>query len=250
MNRKVFFDYVRRAPFGGRLTTGQVDGLTKILDEWGKRKLTDNRWLAYILATVFHETGTKIQPVRENGGEKYLKSKKYYPWVGEGLVQATWETNHRKFGATKPGQLMTWPIALVALFEGMTKGMFSGKKLSDYFNKKIDDPVGARLIVNGRDKANLIALYHKNFLDAITKAQEVPDNSEGNKTVKVETEDLNPSESPGTLATATAVISGLGGVGALGNISNPYAFGAFALLIVAIGAIGYAIFSKKLVIQR
>ena len=87
MNRTTFFAYARRAPFGGRLTQSQVDGLSKILDVWMARGLSDVRWLAYILATTFHETAGKMQPVREMGGEAYLKKKPYYPWVGEGLVQ-------------------------------------------------------------------------------------------------------------------------------------------------------------------
>src|SRR6478736_1721810 len=135
MNLTTFFAYVRRAPFGGRLAQSQIDGMNAILAEWDKRGLMDKRWLAYMLATAFHETGGKMQPVREAGGEKYLRSKKYYPWVGEGLVQVTWEANHRKFGATKPGQLLTMPIAIRALFDGMIDGMFTGKKLENYFNQ-------------------------------------------------------------------------------------------------------------------
>lgn len=66
MNLTTFFAYARRAPFGGRLTQAQIDGMTAILKEWDKRKLLDNRWLAYMLATAFHETGGKMQPLREN----------------------------------------------------------------------------------------------------------------------------------------------------------------------------------------
>lgn len=172
MNLTTFFAYARRAPFGGRLTQAQIDGMMAILNEWDRRKLLDKRWLAYMLATTFHETAATMQPVREYGGEKYLRSKKYYPWVGEGLVQVTWEENHRKFGATKPGQLLTMPIAIKALFDGMIKGMFTGRKLSDYFGQIENNPVGARAIVNGKDKAKLIAGYHKNFLDAIEAAQD------------------------------------------------------------------------------
>lgn len=40
--------------------------MTTILTEWDKRKLLDNRRLAYMLATAFHETGGKMQPLREN----------------------------------------------------------------------------------------------------------------------------------------------------------------------------------------
>ena len=238
MNRNVFFEYVRKAPFGGRLTQSQVDGLTKILDEWEKRKLTDDRWLAYMLATTFWETAQTMQPIRERGGEKYLRSKRYYPWVGEGLVQVTWEENHRKFGATKPGQLMTWPIALKALFDGSIKGMYTGKKLSDYFNDKVDDPVGARRIINGTDKAKLISKFHENFLDSIKAAkagfikEQVPE--------KVLTEDVKVSEDKGALGTIIAAGSGLGGLGFLNGIDSPYALAAFGLVLVAAVAIGYA----------
>ena len=61
MNRTTFLAYARRAPFGGRLTQSQIDGMNAILDEWDRRqstaKVIDNRWLAHMLATVFHETG-------------------------------------------------------------------------------------------------------------------------------------------------------------------------------------------------
>ena len=142
INTTIFFNYVRAYIFGGSLSSGQVDGMTRILNEWERRKLTNLRWLAYMLATTYHETAHTMQPIREMGGEKYLKSKKYYPWVGEGLVQVTWKANHMKFGATAPGQLMTWPLCLKPLFDGMIDGMFTAKNLSHYFNAETDDPNG------------------------------------------------------------------------------------------------------------
>lgn len=60
-----FFDAVRSSLFGGTLTQGQVDGLTAVLDA-AQRRGTQLHDLAYILATDFHETGGKMQPVREN----------------------------------------------------------------------------------------------------------------------------------------------------------------------------------------
>lgn len=249
MNRNIFFEYVRNAPFGGRLTSKQVDGLTRILDEWEDRGLSDDRWLAYMLSTTFWETAKTMQPVREMGGEAYLRSKKYYPWVGEGLVQVTWEANHKKFGATKPGQLLTWPIALKALFDGMVDGMFTGKKLSHYFNDKIDDPVGARRIINGTDKAKLLAGFHKNFLDAIKAAREAKP-EEVAHTEPVKTEDVKVSEDKGALGTVITAAGGLGGIGAFSSIDSPYALAAFALVLVAVGIGIYAYLSGKLVIKR
>lgn len=249
MHLDVFFSYVRRAPFGGTLKQSQVDGLNKILAEWQRRKLSDVRWLAYMLATTFHETGGKMQPVREGGGESYLRSKPYYPWVGEGLVQVTWEKNARKFGATKPGQLMTWPIALKALFDGMAQGMFTGKKLGDYFNALVDDPVGARRIVNGTDKAQLIAGYHKNFLDAINASMDTL------KLAEVDKADAVPDDKPASQsATALAMIGGPVATGvvvpAVTGIDNLYSL-IFMLVLVGIGALAaFMFFTGRFSINR
>lgn len=158
------------------LSPGQVDGINRILDEWERRSLTDLRWLAYMLATAYWETAHTMQPIREMGGEEYLRRKRYYPWVGEGLVQVTWEVNHRKYGATAPGQLMTWPIALKALFDGMIRGDFTNKKLSDYFGSGVSDWVNARRIINGIDRAQEIASIARKFYSALlaSKAADAP----------------------------------------------------------------------------
>lgn len=155
------------------MTQSQVEGVEKIIDYrdkvWPKMP---NDELAYLLATVTHETGHAMQPVREGGGERYLRTKKYYPWVGEGLVQVTWKENAIKFGAKKPGDLMTWPIALRAAFEGMIKGLFTGRKMADYISKGRVDYVGARRIINGTDKAKLVAGYAHSFRNAFQQANE------------------------------------------------------------------------------
>ena len=173
IDRKTFFDRVRAEPFDGFLSGSQVTGLSNILDEAERRGLGDPRFLAYRLGTVFHETGKAMIPVREAGGEAYLKAKPYYPWVGMGLVQVTWEANAKKFGAVKPEDLMSWPVVLRALFDGMDEGVFTGRRLSTYFTDKIDDPVGARHIINGSDKAALIAGYHSHFLAALKAASAI-----------------------------------------------------------------------------
>jgi hypothetical protein len=172
IDRSKFFDAIRSAPFSGTLTQPQVGGISNILDEWERRLPTgDLRFLAYMLATVYHETAAEMQPIRERGSPEYLQMKPYYPWVGMGLVQVTWEGNARKFGARKPEDLLSWPIALEALFRGMAEGMFTGRKLADYFNATTDDPVSARRIINGMDRAAIIAGYHKRFLLALMAAK-------------------------------------------------------------------------------
>lgn len=172
MNRSYFFERIGHALFGGKLTKTQVDGITRILDYREARypKMTDDQF-AYLLATVKWETAHTMIPVREMGGERYLKTKEYYPWVGEGLVQVTWESNARKFGAKKPGDLMNWSIALHAVFAGMVKGMFTGKKLSDYITDGRADYVGARRIINGTDRAKLIARFAQAFRDALRQSR-------------------------------------------------------------------------------
>jgi putative chitinase len=172
IDREAFFDHVRKSPFGGKLTVFQVDGMTRILDEWDRRALTDWRWCSYMLATVFHETARTMQPIKEYGSDAYLRSKPYYPFIGEGLVQVTWKANYAKFGAVHPGDLLQWPLALRALFDGMIEGEFTGLKLSDFFNgRKLALWVSARKIINGEDDAALIAGYAKSFLAAIVSAQ-------------------------------------------------------------------------------
>lgn len=250
MNRRIFFNYVRNAPFGGRLTSQQVDGLTRILDEWDRRKLTDDRWLAYILASAFWESAKTMQPVREMGGESYLRSKRYYPWVGEGLIQVTWEANHKKFGATRPGQLMTWPIALKALFDGCIKGMFTGKKLSDYFNDTKDDPVNARRIVNGTDKAQLIAGFHRNFLSAIKAAKlEAPDVEPEKATERnAQPDDVPAAQSKSLWAIIVGLVSG-GGF-AFPNIENAYGLIAFLAILAVGGVFAWLVMSGRITINR
>ena len=172
MDRTAFFAKVRRSLFGGRLTEGQVEGITRILDYRSAKwpKMIDEE-LAYLLATAYHETGRKMQPIPEGGGEKYLKSKPYYPWHGRGLVQITWKRNYAKWGMSNPDDALSWPNSLRVIFEGMIFGSFTGHKLADYISADGQNFTGARVIVNGHDKAREIADYAEAFLEAFHAAQ-------------------------------------------------------------------------------
>ena len=55
----------------------------------------------------------------------------------------------------------------LVLYDGMSAGWFTGVGLPKYFNGTTEDPVNARRIVNGTDKADLIAGYYWKFKPAI-----------------------------------------------------------------------------------
>lgn len=189
--RKHFFDTVRDNLFGGSMNQGQVRGMEAILREWEKRELTDLRWLAYMLATAYHETAKTMAPIEEYGkgkGYRYgkkikrsgipysLPDKLYY---GRGYVQLTWYENYETMGRLLHQDFLNQPelalvpeIAAEIMFEGMTKGNsnfgdFTGKSLENYFNDKKEDWLNARRIINRLDKADLVAGYAKKFYAAV-----------------------------------------------------------------------------------
>jgi putative chitinase len=182
MDRKIFYSTARALLFDGRLSQRQVDGIEAILNEWDVRRWSDVRWLAYMLATTYHETDRTIAPIAEYGkgqGRPYgipdsVTGQVYY---GRGFVQLTWKANYQKLGALVgvdlvdfPEKAMELPIATAILFDGMHDGLFTGVGLPRYFSDHVDDPVNARRIINGTDRAELIAGYHAKFLAALKAA--------------------------------------------------------------------------------
>lgn len=190
MNRKAIYELIK-AQFGS-LTTKQVSGFEAIFDQWEISGLKDIRFLAYILATVWHETGYTMQPIKEYtrgrgrkyGGKIKMSGAAYttpdHIYYGRGHVQLTWYENYANMGKllgvdllNNPDLALDMEISLKILFEGMTKGKssfgdFTGKSLEMYFNATTDNPKGARMIINGTDRATLIAEHHEKFLIAIT----------------------------------------------------------------------------------
>jgi putative chitinase len=197
IDRKKFFDHVRGNLCSGGLTSGQVEGMDAILDEWEERGLKDLRHLAYINATAFHETGGSMQPVKEWGrgaGKPYGKKLKMgggpnkripytkpdHIYYGRGHCQLSWYENYELMGRllgidllNNPDKALEMEVSVKILFEGMLKaassfGDFTGRCLEQYFNETTDDPINARRTVNGTDKAELIASYYYVFLKALT----------------------------------------------------------------------------------
>lgn len=199
LNRAVLFARVRTPIFGGRMTQEQVDGINRIVDyrEANHPMMRDDAF-AYVLATVTWETGHKMQPVQEGGGETYLRSKSYYPWFGRGLAQCTWKTNYARYGCAynpdPPSKMLEWPKSLLCLFDGMTKGIFTGKKLDDYFTATKGDFVGARRIINGTDRASTVANIAETWHDALAAAVAAPVTP--NAKVPVPVAPTSPAELP------------------------------------------------------
>ena len=103
------------------------------------------------------------------------KGKPYVPYYGRGLVQLTWNYNYEKMGKKLGIKLLENPDlalevknAIPILFIGMSVGIFTGKKFADYFSKTKEDWVQARRIINGLDKAQLIADYAQRYYGAIS----------------------------------------------------------------------------------
>ncbi|NNU59714.1 chitinase [Ochrobactrum soli] len=270
MNQTTFFAYARRAPFGGRLSQAQVDGTSAILAEAERRGLPAEQ-TAYVLATAFHETGGKMQPIEENlnytsaarirqvwpsrfasatAAQPYVRNpqalaNKVYGgrmgnngandgWIyrGRALAMITGKDNYKKYGlGDNPDAALEMATAISILFDGMINGKFTGKRLADYFGAGNANPVGARAIVNGSDKASLIAGYYRNFLDSLVAAREMK---------PAAAEDAKPDDVP-LLESPAVKLMLTGGAGTMatsliGAVANPWAFATVALLLVAAGA--------------
>ena len=183
IDRKHFFDTLKKSLVNS-FTASQLEGFNSILDEYDSKPF-DKRYLAYMLGTVYHETAKTMQPIAEYGkgkGKPYgkmikMNGKMYdFPiqlYYGRGFVQLTWYENYVKAGKklgidllNNPDLALTMNVAVKILFQGMLQGWFTGRKLSDYIGSKTDY-VGARKIINGTDKASLIASYANAFFVAI-----------------------------------------------------------------------------------
>lgn len=194
-----FFDAVRESVFGGSISQPQVDGINTIAEAWKKYGDGDNRKLAYLLGTTFHETARTMQPVRETLAKTDAKakelltkawksgrlkvSKDYWSggFFGRGYVQLTHRENYERAGKElgvdlvgNPGLAMDPAIAAAILIKGSMEGWFTTRKLGTYINQGGADYINARRVVNGTDRAEKIAEYATAFYRALAAAKEAP----------------------------------------------------------------------------
>lgn len=181
MDRAAFFKSLRATGlFPNGLTQLQVEGIERLLNRWEYSFPTgDPRWIAYILGTACHETDRTFQPIEEyeKGGSRWYAQPdpenglRYY---GRGYVQITHRDNYKRIGQRVGQDLENHPelaldpvVATEIIVVGMVDGLFTGAKLSWYFRDDKEDWINARRIVNGLDRAELIAGYGKTFLKGI-----------------------------------------------------------------------------------
>ncbi|MBD9647472.1 hypothetical protein IB267_03780 [Ensifer sp. ENS09] len=202
---------------GNSFSKAQVEGVEVILDE-AKRRGTSLLHLAAIFAAASHETGGAMQPVTENLSYSAKRLTQVWPgrfptlasaqpfannprklanrvyggrlgntddndgWLyrGRGLAQITGRANYAKFGiAGAPDKACKTDVAVKILFDGMERGLFTGKRLTDFDTDDSRTAVAtgyryaaSRAIINGdiRQNGPKIEAYGRAFEAALRAA--------------------------------------------------------------------------------
>ncbi len=179
-----------------KLTAYQYQGIDQLLAFIElDPMITDVRYVAYMLATVKHECANTFHPITEYGADSYF-SKYERPsaksvrlgntqagdglrFKGRGYVQITGRANYARLGAalglgtsfvSQPALVLEPINAYRIMSIGMTKGLFTGKKLATYITGNTKDYVEARRIINGTDKASEIAAMALKLESALKKS--------------------------------------------------------------------------------
>lgn len=197
------YDFLRdNKMLGPKISKEEYEGCDSIIlacarDGWGVS------WIAYALATTYHETAHTMESIPEYGGNAYfhrmydiqghrpakarelgnLQPGDGVRFKGRSYPQLTGRTNYDR--ATRKLQARGWDVDLVAnpdqmlrpdvgaavLVMGMREGWFTGRDIDDDLPVKgaatLQQFVASRDIINGRDKAQTIAEYAMDFQAAL-----------------------------------------------------------------------------------
>lgn len=196
-NPPAFFDKVRASVLAPKLEPAEVAGCEAILAACAGLPVA---FVAYALATAYHETAHTMRPVRENGGPAYFR--RMYDiqgdrpdvarrlgnlqpgdgalFCGRGYPQLTGRANYaradRELGlggdlVAHPDRALDPAIAADIMRRGMEEGWFTGRSFKSQLpaagSATEDQFVAARRIINGQDRAGLIAGYAIQFQNAL-----------------------------------------------------------------------------------
>jgi len=166
------------------MTVKQGAAVRLIVAECDNHGVPDMRMIAYILGTVYNECRFKSIPEKraKTGTDVWKLQERYWHtgYYGRGYSQLTWKKNYEKFSAilgidlvTKPDRVLEPEIGAKIIVNGMLNGLFTGRKLSTYFNDRVCDWMGARSIVNGKLPGQRYGFMAKECAEASKKIYDV-----------------------------------------------------------------------------
>lgn len=198
-----FYDFLRDDDMlGPTISAGEFEGCDRIIRACAKN-LWGISWVAYALGTTYHEVNGTMQPVKEIGGPAYFK--RMYDiqgqrpskakelgnlkpgdgalFAGRGYVQLTGRTNYAKASkklaalgmqvdlVAEPDLALDADVAALILVSGMREGWFTGRDIDDDLPAKgpagLSQFIASRDVINGSDKAQMIAQYAVDFQTAL-----------------------------------------------------------------------------------
>lgn len=154
------------------------DSIPLIIRAAEAANVTDKGQIAYILATAEHESrlgqwmeefasGWAYEYRSDLGNTQYGDGPRY---KGRGFVQITGRRNYadwsKRLGIDlvgSPTLAQDWEIAAKILVIGARDGTFTGYRLSHFISGATRDFRGARRIINGLDRAGLIAAIAEEY---------------------------------------------------------------------------------------
>jgi len=183
---QAFYDHVLPL-FRGTLPDYQRERVDLIINGGlaRKRSIQD---IAYVLATGYHETQRYLvaNEIGEGQGHSYGEPQQLFPgkaaiYFARGPVGLTHLGNYGAMSlivgvdlVNFPDRAADWELGADIIWEGMVRGVFTKTRLSDHINVSGADYVGARKIVNGTDRADMIAGYARTFEEGLNLIDEMP----------------------------------------------------------------------------